>query len=69
MPIQHKTPFGIYHWDTFDNATILIATADTLEEAEKKVKERYGDRIKATGADQVDIVDLRGNIVKAFKVG
>lgn len=40
-----KKAFGIYHWDTFDNVTLLIAEADTLEAAEKKVKQRYGDRI------------------------
>ena len=69
MAISHKKNFGIYHWDTFDNVTILIDEANTLKEAEKKVRERYGDRIKASGADQVDIVDKYGKIIGAYKVG
>ena len=67
--IQHTKKFGIYHWDTFDNETFKIDEADSLVEAEDKVKKRYGDRIRDTGADQVDIVDLKGNIVRVFKVG
>jgi hypothetical protein len=68
MPIEHKKPFGIYHWDTFDNETFLISEAKTLKEAIAKVYKRYGDRIQNNGADQVDIVDLEGNIVKKFAV-
>ena len=67
--IKHKKPFGIYHWDTFDNETLLVGEADTLEEAKKKVKDKYGDRIQPLrGADQVDIVDQAGNIVEKFRV-
>jgi len=69
MPIQHKKPFGIYHWDTFDNETILIDEADTLKEAEKKVEEQYNGRIRSNGADKVDIVDLEGNVVRSYHVG
>jgi hypothetical protein len=69
MPIQHTKPFGVYHWDTFDNVTILLHEANTLKEAEAWVKEHYKDRLRDNGADQADIVDLEGNIVKAFKVG
>ncbi|MCK9458247.1 MAG: hypothetical protein M0R80_01175 [Proteobacteria bacterium] len=67
--IKHKKKFGIYHWDTFDNETILIDEANTQQEAEDKVQKRYGDRIRSIGADQVDIVDKKGNIVKKFSVG
>jgi hypothetical protein len=67
--ISHKKEFGIYHWDTFDNVTILIDEADTLDEALDKVKDKYEDRINPKhGADQVDIVDQNGDIVKKFKV-
>ena len=68
MPITHKRKFGIYHWDTFDNETILIAEADTFKKAKEKVKKRYKDRIGPSGADKVDIVDLRGNVVKSYSV-
>lgn len=61
--IQHKKAFGIYHWDTFDNETLLIGEANTLEEAKKFVQTRYAGRIGPDGADQVDIVDRSGNIV------
>ncbi len=69
MAIQHSKAFGIYHWDTFDNETFLVAEANTLEDAEAKVKEKYGDRIRSSGADKVDIVDNKGNIVRQFSVG
>lgn len=69
MPIRHKKKFGIYHWDTFDNTTFLVDEADTLAQARKKVEKQYGSRIRATGADQVDIVDKAGNIIHCFKVG
>jgi hypothetical protein len=68
MAIQHSKPFGIYHWDTFDNETILIGEANTLEAAEKFVNERYEGRIGSNGADKVDIVDKKGNIIRQFSV-
>lgn len=61
--ILHKRTFGIYHWDTFDNETILIAERSTLEKAIEFVQKRYAGRIDSDGADQVDIVDRGGNIV------
>ena len=67
--ISHKKEFGIYHWDTFDNVTLLIDEADTLDEAKDKVKKKYGDRIRPTGADQVDIVDQKGAIKEKYNVG
>lgn len=67
--ITHKKKFGIYHWDTFDNETILVGEADTAVEAIEFVNDKYGDRIKRTGADQVDIVDLKGNVLEKFRVG
>jgi len=68
MPIQHKKEFGVYHWDTFDNETILTKDCDTLEEAEKYVSDYYGERISSNGADRVDIVDPKGNVVNTFSV-
>ena len=65
---KHTKAFGIYHWDTFDNETILIAEADTLEAAEQKVKDRYGSRISGKGADKVDIVNGKGDVVRQFSV-
>jgi len=62
-------PFIICHWDTFDNDTFKVGEAETLEEAKKKVKERYGDRIKKSGADRVQIVNLDGDVVENFSVG
>lgn len=69
MTIHHKKEFGIYHWDTFDNTTLLIDEADSLEEANEKIKNKYGNRIRCNGADQVDIVDSKGSVVKTFSVG
>ena len=65
---RHTKEFGIYHWDTFDNETILIAEADTLPEAEAKVTERYGGRVGPSGADKVEIVDRQGNVQRSYSV-
>lgn len=70
MPVQHEQKeFGIYHWDTFDNETFLIAQADTQEEAQALVEELYKGRLKSSGADRVDIVTRSGDVVAAFSVG
>ena len=66
--IQHKKAFGIYHWDTFDNETILIAERASLKAAQEFVQRRYAGRIGSDGADQVDIVDRLGNIVEKVSV-
>lgn len=67
--ITHKKAFGVYHWDTFDHETICVAEADTLEKAEAKVQEKYGSRINPNnGADQVDIVDQHGRVIRSYKV-
>ncbi len=69
MPISHTREFGVYHWDTFDNETILLYQCDTLDAAETYVRQRYGNRIDMDrGADQVDIVDSKGNTAMLFKV-
>jgi hypothetical protein len=44
--------FGVYHWDN----------------AEEYVIEKYKGRISTQGADQVDIVDLKGEIIGRYKV-
>jgi len=69
MPIQHKKEFGIYHWDTFDNETFLVGEAKTLKKAIEKVVKRYGKRIRNDGADRVDIVDSKGNVVERYNIG
>jgi hypothetical protein len=66
--IQHKKAFGVYHWDTFDNETLLVDEADTLEEADAIINERYKGRIAGNGADKVDVVDRDGRIVKQVSV-
>lgn len=70
MPIQHKKEFGVYHWDTFDNETLLLKDADTLDEAEGFITERYREqgRIASSGADRVEIVDRSGTIKAAYPV-
>ena len=68
IPIQHTKQFGIYHWDTFDNETILIAETNTLPQAQRKVRKRYGERISPDGADRVEIVNRNGDIVRSYQV-
>jgi len=67
--IEHSKEYGIYHWDTFDNTTALIDEADTLEDAIRLVYEHYSERMRPDGADQVDIVDSEGKVVRKYKVG
>jgi len=69
MALWHKKKFGVYHWDTFDNQTSLAAEADTLDKARKKLKEQYGGSIRSNGADRVEIVDSKGNIVERYNIG
>ena len=64
MPLNHTKEFGVYQLQT-----ALIIEADTIEEADKKIKEYYGDRIKDDGADQVRVVDSDGNVIKSYNVG
>ncbi len=66
--IEHKKEFGIYHWDTFDNETMLIDEADTMPEAQTKVNDKYGNRISSDGADRVEIVDSKGSVVAKFQI-
>ena len=68
MPIEHKKKFGVYHWDTFDNETIMIDEFDKPSDAKKFVDDRYKGRIKSDGADKVDIVNSKGNIEASFSV-
>lgn len=64
-----KSPFVICHWDTFDNETIKVGHAKTLKVAEDLVVARYGDRLRDDGADRVEIIDMRGDIVRRWNVG
>lgn len=47
----------------------MVAEALTLEEAVRKVEEMYKGRIRSSGADKVDIVDMNGDVARSFKVG
>lgn len=60
--------FTIHHWDTFDNETIQIGTADTIEEANAFVLKEYEGRIDESGADRVDIVNKNRDVVDTFQV-
>jgi len=68
MPVQHTKAFGIYHWDTFDNVTLLVEESDSLPEAEAIVATKYGGRIGPHGADRVDVVNQAGTVVAQYTV-
>lgn len=68
-PRWGKQPFVICYWDTFDNETFKVGHAKTLEIAEALVDAQYKGRIRADGADSVEIIDLRGHIVRKWNVG
>ena len=65
----HKLEFGVYHWDTFDNDTVLLREFDDLAEAVDYVKDRYGERLRDSGADRVEIVNSVGSVVRRWRVG
>ncbi len=66
--ITHTREFGVYHWDTFDNVTLLIDEFDTQNKADAFIHTRYFARLSPNGADQVDIVTKAGDVVKSYKV-
>ena len=68
LPISHSKEYGVYHWDTFVNETMLREEFDNLDGAIAYVERKYKSRISAVGADQVDIVDSKGNIVEKYTV-
>ena len=47
----------------------LEGDVDTLEEAKEKVQDKYKGRISSSGADRVDIVDSKGNVICNYSVG
>ena len=61
--MKQTKKYGLWYWDTFDNHTILVGEADSLEETKEIMQNKYGDRLFRAGADQIDIVDLNGNVV------
>lgn len=69
MPKRQTKAFGVYHWDTFDNETTFLDDFDTYKEAEKFIKNHYGDRIKPNGADKAEIIGLDGNTYGSLPVG
>ncbi len=69
MGIKHKKEFGVYHYDTFDYQTFLVEEFDDLKSAQQFVEEdHYKNSISPQGADRVDIVNAKGNIVKQYSV-
>lgn len=68
MPITHKKKFGIYHWDTFDNKTFLVEETDTLDDAKQYISTVYEEKLHLNGADRVEIMDLKGNVIERFNV-
>lgn len=66
--IKHTKKYGVYHWDTFDNATLLLFESDDMEECRLWTINYYGDRLDKAGADYVDLVDDKRNIVKQSRV-
>lgn len=68
MAIEHKKEFGIYHWDTFDNETFLKHEEDTAKSCEHWIIDNYGDSLHGDGADRVEIINQKGEIVKKWNV-
>lgn len=69
MALSHTKKYGVYHWDTFDNETCLLWETDLFADANDYVQKHYKGRIRADGADRVEIVNDCGSIVAHFWVG
>lgn len=66
--LQHTKKYGVYHWDTFDNETLLLFESDSMDEIDTYVESHYKGRFAAYGADYVEVVDRSGTIVKRRSV-
>lgn len=69
---RHKLNYGIYYRDIFDNKTFktcLIGEFDTKVEATMFVENKYAGKISPSGANQVDIVNYYGAVIKSYKIG
>ena len=62
---KNKNSYKVYHWDTFDNETLLLFETDSIEKAENYIKNRYNDRLSSNGADKVEIVK-DGAILRSY---
>ena len=60
--------YAIFHWDTFDNITILISQSDSRAKIDKVFDKKYKDRVSSQGADRVDIVQKGKGIVASYAI-
>jgi len=65
---KHTKCFGVYHWDTFDNETMLIAEFDGFNETMDWIHKHYGTRLHPVGADRVDVVNQEGTVIRSMSV-
>jgi hypothetical protein len=66
-------PYFVYHWDTFDGqvGSILIGKKEgypSILEADRFIREHYGERLCPSGADKVEVVNKFGQVVARFPV-
>ncbi len=69
MSQKQTKAYGVYYWDTFDNETFILQEFDDSQVAISYVEKRFAGRLRPSGADKIDLVDLKGNIVKQWSVG
>lgn len=67
MSVVHTKNWGLYHWDSLANMTMLIDEADTLGKAESIIRDRFVLTSNHNG-DHVKIIHLDGTAVRAFFV-
>jgi hypothetical protein len=64
----HRKPFAIYHWDTLEDQTVLLADFHERSAAVRFVHSEFAGRIGHEGLDQLEIVGPRGELVQKFRV-
>lgn len=66
---EHKDKeYGVYHWDTTSNTTMLIAQEDTLYEAQEFIAARYGDRLDSRGVNRAQVATRAGDVVYSTSI-
>jgi len=63
---SHKKAFGVYLWDTFDNETILLRDFNSRSAASRWARKSHPPQ--KNGADQIDIVNRRGDIIEKYEI-
>jgi hypothetical protein len=70
--VEHAREYGVYIWDTFDDACALIYEGDSLVECQEWAEAKHGPLAYGTTRNGVlvgavlEIVNQRGRIIRQY---